>query len=59
MLLPSRPTLFLRFSRLSVSVHRFYKPTTSITMDGLRAKISALTPYQKKHKVTVVGSGNW
>jgi hypothetical protein len=28
-------------------------------MDGLRAKMSALTPFQKKHKVTVVGSGNW
>lgn len=28
-------------------------------MDGLRAKISALTPYAKKHKVTIVGSGNW
>ncbi|EXJ64855.1 glycerol-3-phosphate dehydrogenase [NAD+] [Cladophialophora yegresii CBS 114405] len=28
-------------------------------MDSLRAKMSGLTPYQKKHKVTVVGSGNW
>ncbi|KIW17439.1 hypothetical protein PV08_04633 [Exophiala spinifera] len=28
-------------------------------MDGLRAKMSALTPFAKKHKVTVIGSGNW
>jgi hypothetical protein len=59
MLLPSRASLFLRFSRLSVPVHRFSKPTPIVTMDTLRAKMSALTPYQKKHKVTVIGSGNW
>ncbi|EXJ96437.1 hypothetical protein A1O1_01563 [Capronia coronata CBS 617.96] len=28
-------------------------------MDGLRAKMSSLTPFTKKHKVTVIGSGNW
>ncbi|KIX00190.1 uncharacterized protein Z518_10328 [Rhinocladiella mackenziei CBS 650.93] len=28
-------------------------------MDGLRIKMSGLTPYVRKHKVTVIGSGNW
>ncbi|KAJ4506456.1 glycerol-3-phosphate dehydrogenase [Exophiala dermatitidis] len=28
-------------------------------MDGVRAKMSSLTPFAKKHKVTVIGSGNW
>lgn len=62
MILTSVPTTFLRFSRLSVS--RILLPslpnlTRPGKMDGLRAKMSALTPYAKKHKVTVIGSGNW
>lgn len=28
-------------------------------MDTLRQKMSSLTPFAKKHKVTIVGSGNW
>ena len=28
-------------------------------MDSLKAKMTSLTPFQRKHKVTVVGSGNW
>lgn len=28
-------------------------------MDVLRTKMSSLAPHGKKHKVTVVGSGNW
>ena len=29
------------------------------TMDSLGSKMMLLTPFPKKHKVTVVGSGNW
>jgi hypothetical protein len=28
-------------------------------MDTLRAKMSSLAPHGKRHKVTIVGSGNW
>lgn len=33
--------------------------THSYSMELLKAKVSSLTTYGKKHKVAVVGSGNW
>jgi glycerol-3-phosphate dehydrogenase (NAD+) len=30
----------------------------TVSADDL-AKMSTLAPYQRKHKVTVIGSGNW
>ncbi len=44
------------FTRLhSTSLH----PRDLHNMDALRQKMSFLTPFAKKHKVTIIGSGNW
>lgn len=64
MLLTSGPTVFLRFPRLSAPLNFLTRlPSINSTrpgrMEGFRAKMSGLTPYAKKHKVTVIGSGNW
>ncbi|KAI1622334.1 glycerol-3-phosphate dehydrogenase [Exophiala viscosa] len=63
MLLPCCARLSLRPSTLSIPLwsraclHQTTQPTAS--MDAVRAKMSALTPFAKKHKVTIIGSGNW
>ncbi|KIV95073.1 hypothetical protein PV10_02772 [Exophiala mesophila] len=60
--------LFPTFSRrIQFSIlTAFRRPTTSLPfitsptrMDHVGAKMSSLTPFGKKHKVTVIGSGNW
>src|SRR2546429_9519378 len=50
-----RPSLPLRFR---LRPRQPFHPSWS-KMDSLRVKMSSLTPFQRKHMVTVVGSGNW
>lgn len=43
---------------LALSPHR--RLFTAAKMDNLKDKVAAtLTPHGKRHKVTVIGSGNW
>ena len=47
------PSPFLRLK----SFRLFSRSVPS--MDQLKHKMAGLTPFAKKHKVTVIGSGNW
>jgi glycerol-3-phosphate dehydrogenase (NAD+) len=51
----SRVGSFLRISQLS-SLHRYSSYSPLNTTAG---KMAFLGGYEKKHKVTIVGSGNW
>lgn len=51
----SRVGSFLRISQLNF-LHRYssYSP-----LNTTASKMASLGGYEKKHKVTIVGSGNW
>lgn len=52
----SRVSSFLRISQLN-PLHRYsssYSP-----LNTTAGKMASLGGYEKKHKVTIVGSGNW
>ena len=50
-------TKYLLHVRPSLKAFRLLLHPTK--MDVLRNKMASLAPHAKKHKVTVVGSGNW
>jgi hypothetical protein len=63
-LLPRHLSHCISFNVLSLRVQHIRLQQYSLSryfsnMDTIRHKMSALTPFAKKHKVTVIGSGNW
>lgn len=53
----SRVSFFLRISQLN-PLHR-YSSSSYSPLNTTAGKMAFLGGYEKKHKVTIVGSGNW